>query len=194
MKKLIAIAVLGFASVAQAAVSGSSHDFSDNVAGAAGQTCVFCHAPHNTNIGQAGAPLWNRVTNARAYTVYTSTTVNQTAVQPNANSLTCLACHDGATGDVAVLFGKTLTGGPYNPGGNVNVGQDLQNDHPVGITYPGAVAGQFNALPASLPLYTTAAATKMECGTCHDPHLTTYGRFLRVSNASSALCTSCHIK
>lgn len=51
-----------------------------------------------------------------------------------------------------------------------------------------------------LVMYTRAFATpagnfpSVECGSCHDPHRTTNGTFLRISNAASALCTTCHDK
>jgi len=59
-----------------------------------------------------------------------------------------------------------------------------------------------------LPLYTRAFASatgpSVECGTCHDPHVsdgqagpngqTAGATFLRISNASSAVCTACHVK
>jgi hypothetical protein len=62
-----------------------------------------------------------------------------------------------------------------------------------------------------LPLYvrpgeTVATGPLVECGSCHDPHVSTgqagpagTGRvagetFLRISNASSAVCTACHVK
>jgi Doubled CXXCH motif (Paired_CXXCH_1) len=65
-----------------------------------------------------------------------------------------------------------------------------------------------------LPLYVRTAASTggtdlgplVECGSCHDPHVSTNqpgptgtGRvagetFLRISNASSAVCTACHVK
>ena len=62
-----------------------------------------------------------------------------------------------------------------------------------------------------LPLYvrpgeTVATGPLVECASCHDPHVSTgqqgptgTGRvagetFLRISNASSAVCTSCHVK
>jgi hypothetical protein len=61
-----------------------------------------------------------------------------------------------------------------------------------------------------LPLYTRGGSTAgpmVECGSCHDPHVSTGqagptssgGRvagetFLRISNASSAVCTACHVK
>jgi cytochrome c553 len=62
-----------------------------------------------------------------------------------------------------------------------------------------------------LPLYvrpgeTVATGPLVECGSCHDPHVSTgqagpagTGRvagetFLRISNANSAVCTACHVK
>ena len=59
-----------------------------------------------------------------------------------------------------------------------------------------------------LPLYTRTFAAgsgpSVECGSCHDPHVsegqsgpngqTAGATFLRISNASSAVCTSCHVK
>ncbi len=62
-----------------------------------------------------------------------------------------------------------------------------------------------------LPLYTRAfaaaaggAGPSVECGSCHDPHVAegqagpngqvAGATFLRVSNASSAVCTACHVK
>jgi hypothetical protein len=59
-----------------------------------------------------------------------------------------------------------------------------------------------------LPLYTrtfaSATGPSVECGTCHDPHVsdgqagpngqTAGATFLRISNASSAVCTTCHVK
>jgi len=34
----------------------------------------------------------------------------------------------------------------------------------------------------------------VECGSCHDPHNTSNGTFLRISNAASAVCLTCHNK
>ena len=60
-----------------------------------------------------------------------------------------------------------------------------------------------------LPLYTRTAGglgPMVECGSCHDPHVsngqvgpagtgrTSGETFLRISNASSAVCTACHVK
>ncbi|MDH4062707.1 MAG: hypothetical protein OEU94_18005, partial [Aquincola sp.] len=62
-----------------------------------------------------------------------------------------------------------------------------------------------------LPLYTRTGADAglgplVECASCHDPHVsqgqagptgtgqTSGATFLRISNNSSAVCTSCHVK
>ena len=34
----------------------------------------------------------------------------------------------------------------------------------------------------------------VECASCHDPHTSANPTFLRVSNAGSAVCLSCHVK
>lgn len=47
-----------------------------------------------------------------------------------------------------------------------------------------------------IQLYNRAggAVFYVECGSCHDPHNTTNGTFLRISNAASAVCLTCHNK
>lgn len=51
---------------------------------------------------------------------------------------------------------------------------------------------------SDFPLYggssAIGAGVIVECATCHDPHTPTNGTFLRVSNARSALCLTCHTK
>ena len=40
----------------------------------------------------------------------------------------------------------------------------------------------------------TGAQAFVECASCHDPHTDVNPTFLRISNASSAVCLACHIK
>ncbi len=48
---------------------------------------------------------------------------------------------------------------------------------------------------AGLPLYKGATLGPMvECASCHNPHKTDFGSFLRMSNSGSGLCLACHIK
>lgn len=70
--------------------------------------------------------------------------------------------------------------------------------------------GNSRADDNEVKLYLTSGSYKVQCASCHNPHGTTaalstpanqlapngvdYATFLRKSNASSALCTTCHIK
>jgi hypothetical protein len=213
MKKLlVAFALAGFATTASAAIAGSSHDLtSTGLGGYTGtiSACQFCHAPHNVNTGVSGAPLWNRNSVTTSFTYYTSTTVSATPSALNANSMTCMSCHDGVSD-----MGDTYTGS-HGFGGTVTtltgagatyaiVGADLRDDHPVSITYvPAAnsLAAVATVTTAGLRLY--GAGPSIECGSCHDPHGTGVtggdsdglpggGSFLRVTR--TAICTTCHLK
>jgi predicted CXXCH cytochrome family protein len=197
MKKiLVAVALAAFAQAAQATIAGGKHDLT-LLPGAAGvAACQYCHAPHNVNTGVAGTPLWNRnLPVAGGFTVYASTTMNATVNPPGPNSLTCLSCHDGVgnMGDTFVGTDSPLTTPQLV--GYALVGTNLGNDHPVGIAYPVAVPGQFKDISAAAtPLY----ATRVECGSCHDPHGTSDAgtgglSFLRTGPGVD-LCAVCHDK
>ncbi len=47
---------------------------------------------------------------------------------------------------------------------------------------------------ADIQLYSRNSDYFVECGSCHDPHNTSNGTFLRKSNAASAVCLTCHNK
>ncbi len=201
--------VLGllFAPLASAGtIVGSAHDFAGQ-AWSGGQICVACHAPHNTAV-LADAPLWNHALSTATYTVYTSSTMNATTAQPGSTSKLCLSCHDGT---VAVnSFGGT-TGTTFLSGGD-NLGTALTNDHPIGFTYDAALVTADGALQPITTAVTIGSGTKtkvgtiasnmlyagkMECASCHDVHNTftaATGKLVKVSMASSALCTTCHAK
>jgi len=184
-----------------------------------GEICVYCHTPHNTNTA-IEAPLWNRSAPSGPYTMYSSPTLDMTiAGSPQGVSLACLSCHDGSLALDAILRApKAYTGtvgggskistcasgchagsspaGGYNFTG-VNLGTDLSNDHPVSLTYDTTKDPDFNALVSgkvgTLPLYGTGK-NQVECGSCHNPHDNSKRPFLRVANADSALCLTCHKK
>jgi hypothetical protein len=91
------------------ALVGSQHDLtatgSGPVTSAVGDTCVFCHAPHNLipNI----TPLWDHTLSSQTYITYTSTTYGSGAQTPGAgSSKLCLSCHDGT-----VAVGLTIAQG-----------------------------------------------------------------------------------
>lgn len=186
-------------------ITGSAHDFSGQ-SWAGGQICVACHAPHNTTV-LAEAPLWNHAVSAVTYTLYSTSTMNSVAGQPGGVSKLCLSCHDGT---VAVnSFGGT-TGTTFLTGGE-NLGTNLTNDHPIGITYDAALVTADGALNAITTAVTIGSGTKtkagtiasnmlyagkVECASCHDVHNTfsATGKLLKVTSAGSAICITCHNK
>ena len=205
-------ALCGFVAVAPAAAQADNVTTTKhNMSARSGLTnynevCVYCHTPHNGS-GPANAPLWNRAFGTGPYAMYNnafSSTIDMTvAATPQGVSLACLSCHDGTIGlDVIVnrpnadtALAGTGTTMPGNAGQFfANLGTNLQNDHPVSITYdatldPGFVAASAGKV-GTLPLYTG----RVECGTCHNPHNSTNSPFLRIGNSTSTLCRTCHIK
>ncbi len=176
------------------------------------QICIFCHTPHNPT---QNVPLWNRTNPAAAgWTMYESPTLSATATAKLATgtfdadsiSLFCMSCHDGVTTMGAF---SNRAGLPADATGVIPVaskamiGTILSNDHPVGFNYATA-AGEDAGLKAIATANTTLAGTgsaffgttgeMIECASCHKVHDNAAAPFLRISNASSALCLACHDK
>ena len=203
---LTAIAGLFIAGTASAQIVGSAHDFSGQ-GYSGGEICVVCHAPHNTNATVADeAPLWNHaLASAAAFTMYSSVSLDGAiAAEPNTASLLCLSCHDGQTA-LDAFGGSTGTGIVIS--GPEAMGVDLGNDHPISVTYTdttatadGSMALPETDTPANLGGATIQAAlmdggTTVECSSCHNVHREAgLNVLLRISNAGSALCQTCHSK
>lgn len=197
------------------------------------EICVFCHAPHNANTAGGKKFLWNRYDSGLTFYPYTgSPTLNfsKATFAISEISKMCMSCHDGVTA-VNVLFNtKTINiqgsgtfgenryfgefdfVGPANIGGGTDSaagsGGDLTNDHPISFKYQSSIDGGDTTLNprdgggnsvGGLPLWNE----KVECVTCHDPHINYYPAyggdaslkpFLRKSNGSSGLCFTCHNK
>jgi predicted CXXCH cytochrome family protein len=123
------------------------------------EICVFCHTPHGADTN-ASVPLWNRVLPAATtFTTYDSlgtSTLNGKVAPVGSVSVACLSCHDGVTSMSTVInapgsggynatgapmpgawTGENQTGGVMKAGIITNIGQDLKNDHPIGIQYGG---------------------------------------------------------
>jgi len=85
-----------------------------------------------------------------------------------------------------------------------NLGTDLSNDHPVSFTYDLDLAetdgGLFDPASTASSLGGTIEedmlfAGRMECASCHDVHNKyELPRLLKIANAGSALCLTCHDK
>jgi predicted CXXCH cytochrome family protein len=182
------------------------------------EICVWCHTPHFANTGFTGAPLWNKATPTATYTMYGTTLAGTTPdTTPAGITKACLSCHDGVSainsivnqagaggvvaGGTNVAFGATAAGtAVVMTGAATNIGTSLANDHPVSITY---TAGKASLVATTTALTGWTGATtvanllrngKVECSSCHDPHTSTTGLFLRKANSGSALCLGCHGK
>ena len=158
-----------------------------------------------------------------AFTMYgansggTTVAGNAPDATPNSPSKACLSCHDGvsAINSVVNAPGSGLNTGYVDfgtgniafvmPAGVTQIGRDLTNDHPVSIAYNvgdaslketnTTLTGWSGASTIADLLRTDGANTnRVECVSCHDPHLTDNGTFLRTDNAGSALCLGCHDK
>ncbi len=189
---------------AQAAITGSAHDFSGLGYGT-DESCIFCHSPHNakTDNGVAIPPLWYHTMSTANYTTYTSPTLKQTALQPRGPSKLCLSCHDGS---VAIDSFGNNSGSNFITG-SANVGANLADDHPISIRWDHATfkagtcsnchgGGMHNMTYTGLPFYGTAGNKYLECGTCHEPHnkYPQYPKMLRKDLAGSYICLFCHGK
>jgi len=218
MKKLlilIAAILLSFSAAYADNVSNTDHNLSDAAnpysTTTTDEVCVFCHTPHGA---ATNAPLWNRNYTAGNFTMYSSPTIDMTAAgTPESVSAACLSCHDGTTAfdslinepgagldAIATWTWAGNNGTMANPPSDVALlGTDLSNDHPISIAYDTGADADFNAIAnnyvGSLPLYPGSVGdNQVECGSCHNPHEDILPNFLRISNAGSAMCVTCHQK
>lgn len=207
---LVALLLAGSA-VAQTVV-GTKHDLSSTLTTGT-QVCVFCHTPHGSNVDtvlQDAAPLWNQdLPTTASYGTYTSDTFDATDLAAITNStysasLLCMSCHDGTVAP-GTFYNEPNPAGNSSSAvaitGDANMGTDLSNDHPVNFTYASSVTNGDTGLvaEASIVAYldTGAVGGKVQCSSCHDPHDAGPDAdvdFMRVTLASSALCTTCHLK
>ena len=144
------------------------------------------------------AALWNRVDSGVTYVPYGSSTTRAVIGQPTGASRLCLSCHDGTVAlgmvrsrrDRIAMKSVVAT----MPRGASNLGTDLSDDHPVSFPYTAALAakqGDLQAPPRHGPVHLDAAG-ELQCTTCHDPHGSSYEKFLVMDNTGSALCLTCH--
>ncbi|HXD43391.1 MAG TPA: cytochrome c3 family protein [Ramlibacter sp.] len=264
---VLAVGLIGVATSlpAGAQIANSKHNLGSTGTGVnkfsgTAEICVFCHTPHGADTS-AAVPLWNRTlpapTSFQTYDSLGTSTLDGRVAPVGSVSIACLSCHDGVTSMSAVInapgsgttgdaawqagawTGANQTAGKISAGLITNIGQDLRNDHPIGIQYGGggitataptaATRDVDFKRPATqvigttrvwwvdtegtpnntrqktdMMLYTRAPATGytgqtdsepfVECASCHDPHNSTNSTFLRISNAGSAVCLSCHVK
>ncbi len=183
------------------AVIGSQHDLGVTGGGpvksADLDSCDFCHAPHNV-MGTV-TPLWDHTLSSQTYTTYTSSTYSSGPQTPSAgSSKLCLSCHDGT-----VAVGLTVSKGSVATTGAMAtadvLGTNLSSSHPVSMTPVNdgqLVASLFTTPPSTMDAAVKLVGGKIECTTCHDPHVPNNDpaepMFLVRSNSNGALCLACH--
>lgn len=189
--------------------------YSDNT-----EICVFCHTPHDA-IKNNNITLWNHtLSSVASYGVYTSPTFDGAASITDLGGVTaataatsnlCLSCHDGTVAinsfnnpsniNPTTAMTGTATGGVLPSTSSTNLSNDLTNDHPVNFTYDSTLAtndgflinpvdAKGSGLTNGLKLF----SGKVQCASCHDPHTSAQGAFLRTDMTGSKLCLSCHSK
>lgn len=221
---VLALSLLGFVGTANAIedVVNTVHNLATSGPGAiktaaTDDVCIFCHSPH-TEVTGVEAPLWNRTTDNTGYTMYASPTLNMDiALAPEGVSLACLSCHDGVIALDSLINGAgsgnftpggasqgwTFGGGVVAPGNEMPagstafIGRDLSADHPISVTYDDTRDIAFDTIAnvetAGLKFF-GSTGDRVECATCHNPHEATNLTFLRIPNAASDMCTTCHSK
>jgi Doubled CXXCH motif (Paired_CXXCH_1) len=184
-------------------------------------TCLSCHDGQTAvdsiiNMPGAGRYLETQETteNAAFLNSWNNTRGPDATVHARLSATECLACHSSASG---------IVGAGATDFTAFAIGTDLRNDHPVGIRFPTTAGpgtdfkdpprkeaqlayfdtdGNNRADPKEIRLYNTGEGYEVECASCHDPHGVPSGgpgtpfnpTFLRVSNAGSGVCLTCHSK
>ena len=170
-----------------------------------------------------GIPGWNRFIPAtQHYDLYDSRSLDNKVRSPSSISLLCLSCHDGTMAVDMTIFkpdtflrsedaalhlrihgannlmscGKCHNGDAAHSIEIKHLGTDLQNDHPISMTYAGLTHLDSDYRPPDGPYGFDNGVKlyegKVECATCHNVHDPDINLLLR--DTSDRLCETCHIK
>ena len=185
--------------------------------------CVYCHVPHNSRQDINGIWNRSNGTQTTYAWGSTSPTIGGTTLGTTigSGSLRCFSCHDGTLDIGSLLNGSyNVDGDSVNDATGLLTAAfylvtpaTMAGNHPVSVRYPsfdntgtylsgssGAFTSSYVALATLtnngvIPVYQDGAnGYGIECGSCHEPHDTTYTYFLRDTLAGSQLCIDCHVK
>lgn len=216
MKKIVGILaaaalIAGSATVALAGqapgtgVVGSMHDMNVSSGGSLQQddmqrVCIFCHTPHNANMGGEVAgtyPLWNHtLPDTTGWQNYVfATPANQDPSIDTSDPLIgpsrlCMSCHDGVIapdqhgGAISQAGTNPMTGEKA-----IGAGKDLTDDHPIGFSYNNALAIRGTS---ELALTTDTLATSIDTTTGIVTRASTKPIGDLLFNGDVVTCASCH--
>lgn len=190
--------------------------------GAASLGCLSCHdgtTAVDSIVNMPGSGRYSAAQTTTENTAFLDTWAASGKPGPTGKHSGMNYTHYSLPGGGCLNSCHTENGGMFGDFNGAGLGTDLTDDHPIGITYPAANGpGTDYKTPAGINGTTTyfdldgnarlsngdvrIYETKVECGSCHDAHgVPSAGPgsvfnplFLRVSNAGSALCYTCHSK
>jgi len=207
---LVALVAVMISAPVLAQITATAHDMTsgvqslsyDNAGNTNNNICVYCHTPHNASASAISGPLWNRTESSATYIPYGTTIAGTNANTLGTETTACLGCHDGTIAIDSILNAPgsgTWTSNTLTINGYALVDDDLTDDHPVGFSYADSETALGTGLVVQATVETAGmeffgAGSQMECATCHEVHGSGNESFLRVSNASSDLCLTCHVK
>jgi predicted CXXCH cytochrome family protein len=204
------VAVVGVTGPATAQIIDTRHNFANGIGD--GEICKPCHTPHNALEGQHF--LWAHELTEAFYEMHSQSNVPYNEAFDSRSRL-CMSCHDGTVALDAFVGKINPTGVTIS--GSVRIGTDLTDDHPIGLdaAYPTqGQPGRFNAAhqwtaPWGATYWVLGPNNELRlwnldiqgvteytvgCGTCHTPHGVGNRMLLRMNNAVSEMCLTCHIK
>ena len=216
LSALISLAVVLFLSSNAAfagSIKGSAHDLASKGFDA-GENCIICHTPHNSDISVTVSPLWNHQPASTTYDMYYTRDDNLES-QPTGESKLCLSCHDGVT--AIDKFGGRTTASFMSGTTGSNTKNKQSDSHPLSILFNSASAEKNPSLydPAVTTVTIGSGSTntrtgtiaelllpngRVQCNSCHDVHNNFVGNnakdqpFLKITKARSEICLACHNK
>ncbi|BCB96640.1 hypothetical protein JZK55_15620 [Dissulfurispira thermophila] len=162
------------------------------------EVCIWCHTPHTEPIS---VQAWNKEAKSAIYLTYGSSMAGANEeMTPNTLSKVCLSCHDGIQAYNLNIDEKTwqksnLTQLQINQATN-EIGS-MRNHHIVSVTY-NENSRHLRPRNASLSGWRGALIVndlikngRIECSSCHDPHVSDNQFFLR-HNDRGKFCYGCH--
>jgi len=198
--------MLTSASALFASIIGSKHDLQPSGDKINDDLCVYCHTPNMPASTFESAPLWSKGEKMESFIIYGSGS-DERADLVNSPSMACLGCHDGVNAINSIVNTSSPAG--LVQLGRFGLGMDKSKDHPVSVPYVAGASGlraintnlsvssgrQWQGATTIADLLRGTNSDRVECGSCHDPHMGENPTFLRVpANAKSSLCLGCHNK